>query len=97
MPSEQKFLLRLPLTQVQHYQKAAMNYSTDTLPGNDHVQYTPVLDYHDPNEKPKKLPVNKNEVEPSLMKDAQTWNGFTQSTTIHGVKYIFEKGSKLRR
>ena len=72
-----------------------MDYSTDTLPGNDHVQYTPVLDYHDLNE--KKLPVHKTEADPSLMKNAQTWNDFTQSTTIHGVKYIFEKGSKLRR
>ena len=84
-------------SEVQHYQKAAMDYSTDTLPGNDKVQYVPVLDYHDPIEKPKKLPVNKTEVEPSLMKNGQTWDDFTQSTTIHGVKYIFEKGSKLRR
>ena len=28
----------------------------------------------------------------------QTWDDFTQNTTIHGVKYIFDKGHfKLRR
>ena len=30
--------------------------------------------------------------------EVQTWGDFTQSTTIHGVKYIFDKGHfKLRR
>ena len=30
--------------------------------------------------------------------DVQTWEGFTQNTTIHGVKYIFDKSHfKLRR
>ena len=29
---------------------------------------------------------------------AQTWDEFTQNTTIHGVKYIFDKAHcKLRR
>ena len=76
-----------------------MDYSTDTLPRNDQVQYATVLDYryYDPTEKPKKSSIQKTGADPSLMKNVQTWDDFTQSTTIHVVKYIFEKGSKLRR
>ena len=30
--------------------------------------------------------------------NVQTWDGFTQNTTIHGVKYIFDKSHfRLRR
>ena len=33
----------------------------------------------------------------SSQSNGQTWSDFTQNTTIHGVKYIFEKGNKVRR
>ena len=76
-----------------------MEFLTTTLPGNDQVQYTSVMEYrnYDPTEKPEKLHIQKPGTDLSLTNNVQTWDDFMQSTTIHGVKYIFERGSKLRR
>ena len=76
-----------------------MHSKTDVSGDNDEVLFTPVVDYriYDPTEKPKELDIHKAGSDVSLMNNVQTWDDFTQNTTIHGVKYIFEKGNKLRR
>ena len=30
-------------------------------------------------------------------KDAVTWDDFIENTTIHGVRYIFDRGLRIRR
>ena len=80
-------------------QKTAIEFLTATLPENDQVHVTSVMEYrnYDPTEKHEKLDIHEPGTDLSLMKNVQTWDDFMQSTTIHGVKYIFERGSKLRR
>ena len=76
-----------------------MDSSTATFYGNDQLQYAPVMEYrnYDTTKKPEKLEIHEAQRNVSLMKNVQTWDDFMQSTTIHGVKYIFDRGSKLRR
>ena len=54
--------------------------------------FTPVLEYKVP-------PDSKiSGTECRWTDNVQTWYGFSQNTTVHGVKYIFEQGYfKLRR
>ena len=69
-----------------------MDSSTGTLP----VGQTPVTPV---GECRIQIPEKKTVVDSKGQRNKiQTWDDFTQNTTIHGVKYIFDKGHfKLRR
>ena len=54
--------------------------------------FTPVVEYKVPPDS------ETSSTECRWTENVQTWYGFSQNTTVHGVKYIFEQGYfKLRR
>ena len=54
------------------------------------------MEKHKPNEIWQE-PVERPEEAEKNRKDTVTWDEFIQNTTIHGVRYIFDRSLRIRR